>query len=407
MYDGTRIRTHERTQHRLRAHPALSFSVERDGTERARPDHWTFEGDATRCWELRGSFHKAHQGGENWKDYTRAQFFETVAQLWEPYGLHPASLKLAGLEFGVNIVTPCPVAEVLDRIAMHGVKAPAPMGGAARGIVFLYGERGRNYRLKIYDKGHQYPEGGTLLRFEVAVRQMRILAPLGVRTVADLLERAVWDRLAAFLLAKFDELLILEPHMRTDGLRPAQRELVANASALEYWQRMPRQRRSERRRILDGLFTRCASPNLKATLRASIVAKLGELAADAPDIAPDIFAGGLDMANPDKCATWVKGENVTGNTFGASGAEVGEQVPPEPVRRCRACGADIGQQVPGSLYCSERRNGRDGKSCRNRGSNFTRTLRELEGRGPLLFDHTSFLRAALGPPQRRINTATP
>lgn len=407
MVDGARLRIHESAQHRLRAHPALSFNLDRDGKDRARGQGWRFEGDGARCWEVAGSFHMAHQGGENWRDYTRAHFFETVADLCLPLDLHPASLILAGLEFGVNIVPPCPAAEVLDRIALHRTTGPLRMSGDARGIVFQHGDKGRNYRLKIYDKGHQYGLPGELLRFEVAVRQMRILAPLGLRTVADLLERGAWDRLAAFLLAKFDELLIVEPHMPTDALRSAQRDLVANASEPRYWQGMPRQRRSERRRALDSLFTRYSSPNLKTALRACIVAKLGELTADAPDLTPDIFAGGPVAPDLDKCATWVKGENVTGNIFGASAAEVSELMPLEPVRRCRACGADIGHQVPGSVYCSERRNGRDGKSCRNRGSNYTRTLRELEQRGPFLFDHTAYLRPALGAPQRRrVNTFT-
>lgn len=407
MFDGARLRIHERAQRRLRVHPALFFSLDRDGKYRARWHGWTFEGDATRCWEVRGSFHKAHHGGENWKDYTRAQFHATVAALCDAFDLHPASLSVAGLEVGVNLVLTCPVAEVLDRILLHRTTAPIRMAGAARGIEFQYGHKGRNYRYKIYDKGHQYALPAELLRFEVAVRQMRILAPIGVRTVADLLERDVWERVAAFLLAKFDELLIVEPHMPTAALRSAQRDLVANASEPRYWQGMPRQRRSERRRALDALFTRYASPNLKAALRACIVAKLGELTADAPDLTPDIFAGGPVALDPDKCATWVKGENVTGNIFGASAAEVSELMPLEPVRRCRACGADIGHQVPGSVYCSERRNGRDGKSCRNRGSNYTRTLRELEQRGPFLFDHTAYLRPALGAPQRRrISTFT-
>lgn len=403
MLDGTKIRIQGPAQRTVRHRPGLAFEVGRDGLHRARWEGWTFEGDATRCWEINGSFHKAHHGGTNWQDFTHPQFVATVRSLCDITGLHPASLHLAGLEVGVNITPPCPTNDLLSCIALHRTSTPDRMEGSARGITIMHGKRGRNYRFKVYDKAHQYGLPFELMRYEIAARQMRILRPCGVRTIADLLEPSTCSRLGAFLLARFDELLIVEPHMHTDALRPAQRDLLDKASAPGYWQGMPRQRRSERRKALHILFSRHASPNLKALLRASIEDKLDELIADAKTTTPDIIAGGLDMANPDKCATWVKGENVTGNAIGDTSAEVGIMAPQQTVRRCRTCGADIGHQHPGSLYCSEERNGRLGKSCRNRGSNFTRTLRVLEGRGPLLFDHTSFIRASLGTPTRRIN----
>lgn len=406
MPDGIKIRIQGPAQRTVRHRSDLAFEVGRDGFHRARWEGWTFKGDATRCWEINGSFHKAHHGGTNWQDFTHAQFVDTVRSLCDITGLHPASLHLAGLEIGVNVTPPCPTKDLLPCIALHRTSTPERMEGSARGITIMHGKRGRNYRFKVYDKAHQYGLPFELLRYEIAARQMRILQPCGVRTVADLLEPSTWHRLGAFLLARFDELLIVEPHMPTDTLRPAQRDLLAQASDPDYWQGMPRQRRSERRKILHNLFSRYASPNLKATLRASIEDKLNELIADAQATTPDIFAGGLDKANPDKCATWVKGENVTGNGIGVTSAEVGMMDPPQPERMCRACGADIGHQHPASVYCSEGRNGRMGKSCRNRGSNFTRTLRVLEGRGPLLFDHTSYLRASLGTPARRINSTT-
>jgi hypothetical protein len=108
---------------------------------------------------------------------------------------------------------------------------------------------------------------------------MRPLQPLGVRTVADLLDTATWHRLGAFLLAKFDELLIVEPHMPTDAMRPAQRELVAKASAPAYWQAMEnnRARRYRNRKALEAIHAQHAPHGLKASLRTAITAKLSDL----------------------------------------------------------------------------------------------------------------------------------
>jgi hypothetical protein len=274
--DGTKIRIQGPAQYTVRERPGLDFEVGRDGLHRARWGAFIFEGDATRCWEFNGSFHKAYYGGTNWQDFTHAQFVETVRSLCDITGLHPASLHLAGLEFGVNVVPPCTTDDLLHCIALHRTVAPERMDGKARGINIMHPcaastpnnrkaskkvEPGRNYRFKIYDKAHQYGLPCELLRYEIAVRQMRILAPYGVRTVADLLEPGTWHSLGAFLLSRFDELLIVEPHMPIDILRPAQRDLLANAGNPNYWQRMPRQRRSERRRTLDNLYTRHASPN--------------------------------------------------------------------------------------------------------------------------------------------------
>lgn len=388
--DGTKIRLQGPAQRTVRQRPGLDFDMGRDGKELARWGAFTFEGDATRCWEIRGSFHKAHYGGTNWQDFTHAQFVDTVRSLCDITGLHPASLHLAGLEFGVNVTPPCPTADLLRCIALHRTASPERMEGKARGITIMHGKNGRNYRFKLYDKAHQYGLPFELLRYEIAVRQMRILAPYGVRTVADLLDPCTWHTLATFLLARFDELLIVEPHLPTDILRPAQRDLLAKAMTPDYWQRMSRQRRSERRRILDNLFTRHASPNLKALLQTSITDKLKELAPDGPDI----IAGGLELLLPDNCATWVKGENVTGNTLEETSAEVNIMSHQQPVRRCLTCGRDITEQRKGSRYCSEARYSNAGKRCRNAGSNpRNNRLRSLERieRDPLLFDHGPFI----------------
>lgn len=332
MIDGTKIRIHGadaheqlRMQRRLRSHRLLKDSWRSRGEGKAGEQRhtakwngWTFTADATRCWEVRGSFHKAHHGGTNWQDYTFTQFRETVAALCDAFGLHDAGLTLAGLEIGVNIVPPMPTAEVLRSIVLHKNAHPVAMA-QGHGIEIVHA----GYRFKVYNKAAQYPQHvtGELLRVEVKANKMRTLHPVLGKgaTVADLLNPAAWTRLRAFLLSKFDELLIVEPTVRTDGLRPAQRDLVVKAANPSYWHTMPRQRRSERRRTLDALFTHYASPNLKANLRTLIAAKLEELNAEAPAIMPAPFTrdvctkgttprqGTPPRPKPDVCTTCDKG----------------------------------------------------------------------------------------------------
>jgi hypothetical protein len=63
-------------------------------------------------------------------------------------------------------------------------------------------------------------------------------------------------------------------------------------------------------------------------------------------------------------------------------------------RCCQSCGKDISDQKPGSKFCSEWKYGKEGKKCRNGGSNpihnFRRREEKIRQRG-LLFDTSQFL----------------
>ncbi len=450
MIDGTKLRIHPDAQRRVRAHALLAGQWRSRGhgkavNERhtAKWNGWTFTGDATRCWEIRGSFHKAHHGGTNWQDYTFAQFHETVAALCDAFGLHDAGLTLAGLEIGVNIVPPMPTAEVLRSIVLHKNALPVAMA-KGHGIEIVHGA----YKFKIYNKATQYPRHvtGELLRVEVKVNKMRTLHPVLGKgaTVADLLDPAAWHRLGAFLLSKFNELLIVEPHMDLSALRPAQRDLVVKAADPSYWQAMDKRRRSERRRTLRDLFTRYASPNLKATIQGLIAAKLAELN-DSPNT-PDLCTKGTTAAPLPRTRTFAprgqghpatpsEGQNRTfaplairgakvrgtppevGSELGpcstpsgttpendpAEGHGIAEGMPPEVaggrgldgVRRCLACGRDISDQDPRSRVCSERIHGKAGKACRNKLSNRTLSLQRMAVRGGFLFDEAPYIRPSV------------
>ena len=104
MIDGTKLRLPDCTQQRVRSHHLLAGRWRSRGQGKAGHERftatwngWTFTGDATRCWEIRGSFHKAHHLATNWQDYTFTQFLETVAALCDAFGLHPSGLIIAGV----------------------------------------------------------------------------------------------------------------------------------------------------------------------------------------------------------------------------------------------------------------------------------------------------------------------
>ncbi|MBS0537098.1 MAG: hypothetical protein JSR72_23835 [Proteobacteria bacterium] len=423
MIDGVKLRIYPDAQRRMREHALLagrwrSRGEGKAGEQRhaAKWSGWTFTGDATRCWEVRGSFHKVHHGGTNWQDYTFTQFRDTVAALCDAFGLHDAGLTLATLEVGANIIPPIPTAAVLRSIVLHKDATPVPMQ-KGEGIQIVHAA----YRFKIYDKAAQYREhvNGELLRFELKANKMRTLARCKVQTVADLLDPVAWTRLRAFLLAKFAELLIVEPDMPTEGLRPAQRDLVANAAVPSNWQALNRWTRSRRRKEYTALVQRIQPNGLKPTLRELIAAKLSELNNC------NVCTKGTAGTPCPECATFAprghhpakaprKGQSATFAPLAIRGANVaptvpvpGEvahpsEVPSEGVRRCLACGRDISDQDPRSRVCSERIHGKAGKACRNKLSNRSLTLRRMKVRGLLLFDEQPFVAVATSNPPQHV-----
>lgn len=392
MFDGVKLRIQGRDQQRLKSHHLLNWKpngVDRLGRERftAKWGAFTFQGDATRCTLMKGSFHMHHHGGENWADFTRAHFAEVVASVCIGLGLHFANLRLANLEVGVNIVPPIPTLDVLRCIVLHRTQRPDRMKEPAIGLQIQHAA----YRFKIYDKARQYDRPGELLRFEVAARKMRTLERYGVRTLADLLEPRTWTALQGYLLARFDELLIVEPNLHAEGLRPAERELLARASDPNYWVGLTKGQRSEKRATLARIYTRHASPNLKTTLRELIASKLQELTSDLErfaEVANLTFAPTGEEVTPGVS----EGPKLTFALHVIKGAKVRGEGSNEEVRRCPVCGRDITHQDLRSQVCSERLYGKDGKRCRNTLSNRKLTLRRMAVRSSPLFDQTPFIR---------------
>jgi hypothetical protein len=211
-----------------------------------------------------------------------------------------------------------------------------------------------------------------------------------VVTLSDLLEPAIWIALQGYLLARFDELLIVEPDVHAEGLRPLERELLARASDPNYWVGLTKGQRSEKRATLTRIYTRSASPNLKATLRALIASKLHEL-----NNVPEQFAedGPRTFAptGNDLPGTPSAGPERTFALHVIKGAKVRFEGSGEEVRRCPVCGRDITQQDARSRVCSERLYGKAGKRCRNTLSNRTLSLQRMAVRSAPLFDERPYI----------------
>lgn len=348
---------------------------------------------------LHGSFHKYAQGGSNWGDYTFTQFRATVAELCHTFDLDPHTLRLLQLEAGANDRPPIRTSRTLQAIVCHreghAFSTMRTRGGQSLGLE-LYRDQ---FGIKIYDKGRHYDLPFDLLRFEVKFTKGAPLHRMGIYTLNDLLNPDAWQRLQARVMAIYDELVIAEPSIDRASLTTTQRTFVTLATSHAYWKGLTKGSRFKARARYDDIVERFAGSDLKDELRTQLLRKSNDLL-NAPSQAVAIgdpftnIPAGITDATGRPFPTSVNVGIRPPVEVGDSSAVVEVATAPDAVRRCLTCGRDITDQRPGSRYCSQTRYGKDGKRCRNAGSNprnnRLRSLARIE-RDPLLFDHGPFI----------------
>lgn len=243
-------------------------------------DGWTLFANDAEVKEIRGSFHCNYHGGTNWQGFTSTNLHAVIRAMSDALGIFTGELRIVNLEVGINFRPPMDTREIMARMLFHGKRLPEPMEGTNRGIVFRHPGR---YRLKVYDKGHQHPEAGDLMRFEVHVDRMEDFERIGIRTVQDLLDPAKQERARQFLMRQFDALFILEPPSLFGRLRPAQRALVVNAASAAYWMALTPNKRHRKRATVERIYRTQPSGCLKDQLRALIAEESGLFIQQQPD----------------------------------------------------------------------------------------------------------------------------
>ena len=199
-------------------------------------------GNGHRC-ELNGSLHKYRNAGHhNADDFRAADLLAVLDDLILRFGIDPFRSRLNGIEFGVNVVLPFPVNDLLTRlISYKGV----PFTMDRTGI--YYQAETEQYVVKVYDKGSQYRNDvpglpANVLRVEVKVRKMRYLTDKGLHlnTLADLLTVEHYPALGAILSETFGTILFDEPLVTKEPpveVKSRDRELLREGRYAGYWQR--------------------------------------------------------------------------------------------------------------------------------------------------------------------------
>lgn len=251
MIDGIKIENVSVSADALLTNDRLTFALpvdERTGavltgqTRRATDRGLTFEliprlYDNGYRVELTGSLHQFYNDGRHNADqFTVANLLATLDQLLTTYGINPATARLNNVEFGVNVLLPFRVAQVLNNLASYKNRPFKRVREPGNGYAYYQAETQR-YVVKLYDKGDQYGLGDNLLRVEVKVLKMEYLKEnsIDLNTLSDLLTVANYERLGALLVKTFTKIVFDDPAVDRAKLTARERSIYQNGRNPRFW----------------------------------------------------------------------------------------------------------------------------------------------------------------------------
>lgn len=248
MIDFIKARLDPDTMAKLRQNPALEFKgrfCEKSGEvleypRTAKYRSMLFEIRSEDCCLMLGSLHKFARDGRNHDDFSYGDVVAAINDL-RTLGIDPEGAKLQNLEFGANLRDlPVSPSTFVHSVLTHRGQAFSKMRGINRQPigVDLYHQR---YGLKIYDKGAQYNLSTQVLRLEVKHTKMHDLNSASIHTLADLTNPNVWPFLCDNLAARIDELLLIEPELRQQDLKPGERRKLDNYENPKFWENLKRE----------------------------------------------------------------------------------------------------------------------------------------------------------------------
>ena len=166
--------------------------------------------------ELSGSLHKYYNDGKhNYNQFGRKEAEIALKRLIEVTGLELPIFKVESVEVGVNLMPPIPSDDIINNALMYKRK---PFEAKYRNDEGNYNQvKLYEYLVKLYNKRLHYEKQGhdighEILRFELKIIKMRMLAKYRVFTLEDLMNNI--EDIARDLLPKaWMEVMFYDPTM--------------------------------------------------------------------------------------------------------------------------------------------------------------------------------------------------
>jgi hypothetical protein len=232
---------------------------------------------------IKGSFHKNHERGTNYKRFGYVDLQAEIKHLCDGLQLQPQDIRLQNIEVGVNLLLPYNVNWFINTaVLLHKTIAYTDYRPDRTGrILGRYAEHAQ-YSIKCYDKGVQNLLDYQLMRFEVRITKMQAVSAYGIETVADLMNRNKVAALLRLLTVAWDNTLTHEPSLDTNtaALTDIQKELMKEGRNRDYWLRLHREKGqyfNKQRTKFRQLSKQYTTSRTHEVVRGLIVSEWGEL----------------------------------------------------------------------------------------------------------------------------------
>ena len=191
--------------------------------------------------EVSGSLHKHYNDGKhNYNQFGRKEAEIALKRLIVVSGLELPYFKVDSVEVGVNLMPPIPSDDIINNALMYKrkpfeAKYCSDEGNYRQATLSEYWVKLYNKRLHYEKQG--YDIGHEILRFELKINKMRVLAKYGVYTLEDLMNNI--ENIARDLLPKaWKEVLLYDPTMNKQT-----KEKTLQYANVNFWRGIVKERR--------------------------------------------------------------------------------------------------------------------------------------------------------------------
>lgn len=164
--------------------------------------------------EVSGSIHKHWNylktgKSHNYNDFKYSNLVEAIDWLLERMP-KTRYAHLTKLEVGFNLELNEDIDDLIDNVFIMFKEGHYSIrdtfGGDGLLKRFVYSQ----FDIKVYNKGKQFGLDRRVLRFEVVLKEKRVIEKLGIKSVSDLKDKRNLRRVIAMVLRKFKEMHILD-----------------------------------------------------------------------------------------------------------------------------------------------------------------------------------------------------
>jgi hypothetical protein len=332
---------------------------------------------------VNGSLHKFHNCGEHNADqFTFSKLIQAIDSFTNIFEVDAQKCELHGIEIGVNIKMPYPPIRVFKNIVCYRSRAFTLINkkSVRMGLQCSLTQ----YRVKVYDKGKQSGlKSENILRFEVAIDKMQVLAKYKVSTLADLQNADTVYSLINVLKETIEGIIWTDSTVNLHRLPNREQKQWLYFSNPKTWEKLSKYQKNRALKKWKFLFSQYGTPTTLLPFVVEAWESLFSFENEAEK--PQPFYQHILKSEAVETATFLplvctvkrlhtSTEKATSinTTFYSDNSVIAP-----PKKLCVSCSRDITNQSKRTIFCSEKTYGKTAKKCRNKNSNMRRDKKRL------------------------------